>query len=98
MENDVTSAKTHPRISFQAVKVSSRAVGGGRGEIRRDDLDRPAAFRDDPRPASCRSARYRHTCGQPEVGVLERSRIYSIGLAHAPFGLINKISSYSSRD
>ena len=56
-------------------------VGDGRGEIRRDrssrtrDLDRPTAFRDDRRPAWCRSARNRQTCGQTEEGVPERSRI-----------------------
>ena len=48
--------QTTPRISFQA-------------KIRRDrssrtcDLDRPTAFRDDPRPASCRSTCYRQTDG-----------------------------------
>ncbi|XP_062516204.1 uncharacterized protein LOC134191598 [Corticium candelabrum] len=59
VENDVTFAKTHLRISFQAAKVSFRAIGGSRGEIRRDrssrtrDLDRSATFCDDPGPASC---------------------------------------------
>ena len=66
LQNDVTSAKTHPRISFLNANISSRAVGDGRGEIRRDrssrtrNLDRPA-LRDDSRPASCQSARYIHT-------------------------------------
>ena len=55
-----------------------RAVRVSAGEIRLDslsptrNLDRPTAFRDDPRPASCRSAR---TDIQTEVGVPERSRI-----------------------
>ena len=71
---------------FQAAKVSSRAVGGGRDEIRRDrssrthDLDRPAAFRDDPRPASCRTARYRYTyMWTDESGRSRAFAYYSIG-------------------
>ena len=83
----IDSANKLRLISLQNAKVSFLA------EIRLDrsswtvELDQDVAFHDDRRPASCRSARYRHvdmwiggqvdrwTGGQTEVGVPERSRI-----------------------